>query len=89
VTSSCRCGSGRSTDEPSPDPDDGRRTLAVLSEDGWAKVVETPPGRAEAVRRCVFESLTEVQVEQLRDIGHRIMRAIGPGTGDPPPTWIT
>lgn len=61
-----------------PDPDDGRYTLALLTEQGWGKVVETAPGHVAAVRRLVFDPLTKAQVRQLRDIGSRIMRAIGP-----------
>jgi DNA-binding MarR family transcriptional regulator len=62
-----------------PDPTDGRYTLAVLTDDGWAKVVETAPGHVEEVRRLVFDPLTRTQQRQLREIGRRIMRAIDPG----------
>jgi DNA-binding MarR family transcriptional regulator len=61
-----------------PDPDDGRSTLAGLTDAGWHKVVETAPGHVEAVRRLVFDPLTKAQARQLQDIGSRIMRAIGP-----------
>lgn len=67
-----------------PDPDDGRYTLALLTEQGWGKVVETAPGHVAAVRRLVFDPLTKAQVRQLRDIGSRIMRAIGPDDGGRP-----
>ncbi len=61
-----------------PDPADGRYTLAVLTEDGWDKVVATAPGHVEAVRGFVLDPLTKAQTRQLRDIGRRIMRAIDP-----------
>jgi DNA-binding MarR family transcriptional regulator len=61
-----------------PDPSDGRYTLAVLTQDGWDKVVATAPGHVEAVRQLVFDPLTRAQQRQLRDIGRRIMRAIDP-----------
>jgi DNA-binding MarR family transcriptional regulator len=61
-----------------PDPADGRYTLAVLTEDGWAKVVETAPGHVEAVRNHVFDPLTRAQQRQLREIGRRVMRTIDP-----------
>ena len=61
-----------------PDPTDGRYTLAVLTEAGWDKVVATAPGHVEAVRRFVFDPLTSAQHRQLCDIGRRIMRAIDP-----------
>ena len=62
----------------SPDPSDGRITLATLTEEGWEKVVQTAPGHVEAVRTLVFDPLTKAQVRQLTDIGQRIMRAIDP-----------
>jgi DNA-binding MarR family transcriptional regulator len=62
-----------------PDPDDGRYTLAILTVEGWKKVIETAPGHVEAVRRYVFDPLTKAQVRQLRDIGRRISVAIDPG----------
>jgi DNA-binding MarR family transcriptional regulator len=61
-----------------PDPTDGRYTLARLTDAGWDKVVATAPGHVEAVRGFVFDPLTKAQHRQLRDIGRRIMRAIDP-----------
>jgi DNA-binding MarR family transcriptional regulator len=62
----------------SPDPSDGRITLASLTKEGWEKVVKTAPGHVEAVRTLVFDPLTKVQSRQLTEIGRRIMRAIDP-----------
>ncbi|WBB69980.1 MarR family transcriptional regulator [Micromonospora sp. WMMD812] len=61
-----------------PDPTDGRYTLAVLTDEGWAKVVETAPGHVAAVRHLVFDPLTKAQQRQLREIGNRVMRAVDP-----------
>ena len=61
-----------------PDPDDGRYTLAILTDEGWAKVAQAAPGHIEEVRRLVFDPLTKAQARQLREIGQRIMRAIDP-----------
>jgi DNA-binding MarR family transcriptional regulator len=61
-----------------PDPTDGRATLAILTDAGWEKVVRTAPGHVEAVRNLVFDVLTKAQVSQLTNIGQRIMRAIDP-----------
>ena len=61
-----------------PDPTDGRYTLAVLTEGGWDKVVATAPGHVEAVRSLVFDPLTKAQIRQLTDIGQRVMRAVDP-----------
>ena len=63
-----------------PDPADGRYTLAILTDEGWAKVSESAPGHVEEVRRLIFDPLTKAQPRQLRDIGRRIMAAIDPDT---------
>jgi DNA-binding MarR family transcriptional regulator len=60
------------------DPADGRYTLATLTDDGCAKLVDAAPGHVEAVRRYVFDPMTAAQRRQLRDIGRRIIRAIDP-----------
>ncbi|MCU1669568.1 MAG: transcriptional regulator, MarR family [Blastococcus sp.] len=69
-----------------PDPTDGRYTLAVLTDAGWDKVVQTAPGHVAEVRRLVFDPLTKAQARQLSDIGARIQRAIGPRDGCAPPS---
>lgn len=61
-----------------PDPDDGRYTLAVLTEEGFAKVVEAAPGHVEEVRRLVFDPLTRAQQTTLNSITGRINRAVDP-----------
>ena len=61
-----------------PDPDDGRYTLAILTDDGLTKVTQTAPGHVGEVRRLVFGPLTRPQVRQLRQISRRIVRAIDP-----------
>jgi DNA-binding MarR family transcriptional regulator len=61
-----------------PDPADGRYTLATLTDLGQAKVTEAAPGHVQEVRRLVFDPLTKAQSRQLREIGRRIMRAIDP-----------
>jgi DNA-binding MarR family transcriptional regulator len=61
-----------------PDPADGRYTLAILTDTGWDKVVATAPGHVAEVQRLIFDPLTRAQQRQLRDIGHRVTRAIDP-----------
>ncbi|MFD4135361.1 MarR family winged helix-turn-helix transcriptional regulator [Streptomyces goshikiensis] len=61
-----------------PDPDNGRYTLAVLTETGWDKVVATAPGHVEEVRRLVFDPLTQAQQRSLGAIGHRVNQAVDP-----------
>lgn len=62
-----------------PDPTDGRFTLATLSDQGWCKVTSATPQYVAVVRSLVFESLTKQQTVQLGEVGRRIMRAIEPG----------
>jgi DNA-binding MarR family transcriptional regulator len=61
-----------------PDPEDGRYTLAILTDEGVAKVVATAPDHVAEVRRLVFDPLTKAQPRQLHDIAGRIMRAVDP-----------
>ena len=61
-----------------PDPIDGRFTLAILTDEGWDKVVATAPGHVEAARTLVFDPLTKAQTRQLTEIGRRILRAVDP-----------
>jgi DNA-binding MarR family transcriptional regulator len=67
----------------SPDPADGRYTLAILTGQGQAKVTEAAPGHVQEVRRLVFDPLTKTQSRQLHEIGRRIIRAIDPGDHRP------
>lgn len=62
-----------------PDPADGRYTLAVLTEEGYEKIIRTAPGHVAGVRRLVFDHLTRAQVAQLARIGQRVLRVITPG----------
>ena len=61
-----------------PDPSDGRVTLAILTDAGMDKVVATAPGHVAEVRRLVFDTLTKAQQRQLGDSSRRILRAIDP-----------
>ncbi|WP_067496606.1 MarR family winged helix-turn-helix transcriptional regulator [Actinoplanes sp. TFC3] len=47
------------------DPDDGRVQIAVLTDLGFTKVVESAPGHAESVQQLVFDRLSGSQVRQL------------------------
>lgn len=61
-----------------PDPTDGRYTLAILTDEGRDKIVETAPGHVAEVRRLVFDPMTRTQAKQLREIGARVLRAVDP-----------
>ena len=68
-----------------PDPTDGRYTLAALTEPGHAKVEDATPGHVETVRRLVLDRLTERQARQLRENSRRILGAIREDGGWQPP----
>ena len=56
-----------------PCPDDGRATLATLTDDGFAKLASAAPGHVEAVRAYVIDALDEEQLGQLHRIGQVIL----------------
>ncbi|BAU96846.1 transcriptional regulator [Corynebacterium suranareeae] len=56
-----------------PDPDDGRATVAVLTDTGWEKVQETAPGHVKEVRRLVFDDLT---AEELKYLGSAMKKIV-------------
>jgi DNA-binding MarR family transcriptional regulator len=62
-----------------PDPDDGRYTLAVLTMAGRDALITAAPGHVETVRNLVFDPLSKAKTRQLRDICQRILAAIDPG----------
>ena len=59
-----------------PDPSDGRYTLAILTDVGQEKFDLATPGHVQTVKRLVLESLTRAQARQLREISGRIARAV-------------
>ena len=76
---------GRGWIRREPDPDDGRATLAILTDAGWDKVVATAPGHVAEVRRVVFDGLTPAQVDQLQQIGAHVVHAVQPDLCLPEP----
>lgn len=70
--------------ERTPDPTDGRYTIAVLTAAGWETVVRAAPGHVRAVRRYVIDPLTADQVGALQHIGGLIAGSIRAGLGSDP-----
>ncbi|MGP6174425.1 MarR family winged helix-turn-helix transcriptional regulator [Corynebacterium sp. A21] len=64
--------------ERTPDPDDGRSTLAELTEAGWEIVRAAAPDHVAEVRRRVFDNLSEEEVAQLNRISRKIVDALDP-----------
>jgi DNA-binding MarR family transcriptional regulator len=58
-------------------PGDGRFINAVLTEEGWQKVLATAPGHVTAVRELLLAALTEEEFEQLGAISAKVLAAQG------------
>jgi DNA-binding MarR family transcriptional regulator len=61
----------------SPDPDDGRYTIAHLTDDGYRLVVEAAPIHMRAVRDLVLDPLTNADQRALTRIAAKL-RAVPP-----------
>ena len=61
-----------------PCPSDRRATNAVLTEAGWAKIVQAAPGHVATVRELVIDALTPAQQAQLRRIAERLLARLDP-----------
>jgi DNA-binding MarR family transcriptional regulator len=64
--------------ERSPSPENGRVTIARLTEGGRAKMRAAAPGHVAAVRRHVIDVLTPEQTAQLAAISDAILGSIAP-----------
>jgi DNA-binding MarR family transcriptional regulator len=60
-----------------PCPGDGRFINAILTEDGWEKVVATAPGHVAAVRRLLVDLLTDEEFQSLGTISQTVLAAQG------------
>jgi DNA-binding MarR family transcriptional regulator len=69
-----------------PCPGDGRFVNAVLTDDGWAKVVATAPGHVAAVRRLLVDALTPEEFRALGAISAQVLRTIIPNVPEVSPT---
>lgn len=50
-------------------PDDGRATLAILTDDGFAALAAAAPGHVDAVRALVIDALDRDQLRGLTAVG--------------------
>ena len=57
-------------------PGDGRSTNAVLTDAGWAKVLEAAPHQVEVVRHLVIDALTPTQLRQLGEMSTRMLARV-------------
>ena len=66
-----------------PDPQDGRSTYAVLTDAGYATVVEAAPGHVREVRKLVFDPLSTAQLRRFGSTIRRVLDVIDPHGCDP------
>jgi DNA-binding MarR family transcriptional regulator len=57
------------------DAEDGRVQIAVLTDAGYDKVVDSAPGHAEAVQQLVFDRLTPAQVRQMVKLADALLES--------------
>jgi DNA-binding MarR family transcriptional regulator len=62
-----------------PDAEDGRITVAELTDAGYEQLVAAAPGHVAAVREYVIDALAPEQLTQLKEIGDAIHRKVDPG----------
>jgi DNA-binding MarR family transcriptional regulator len=58
-------------------PGDGRFINAVLTDDGWAKVVATAPGHVAAVRKLLVDVLSPEDLRTLGSISEHLLAEQG------------
>jgi DNA-binding MarR family transcriptional regulator len=58
-------------------PGDGRFINAVLTEEGWQKLVETAPGHVAAVQKLLIEVLSPEELNSLGVISTHVLEAQG------------
>ena len=61
-----------------PCPTDRRVQFAVLTNAGAEALAAAAPGHVDAVRHCLFDALSEEQVEHLEDAMATILRHLNP-----------
>jgi DNA-binding MarR family transcriptional regulator len=65
----------------SPDPDDGRYTIAALTDVGYRLVVDAAPIHVRSVRELVLDPLTATDQKALTRIAAKL-RVVGPDSSD-------
>lgn len=67
-----------------PNADDARASDAVLTDEGWEKVVATAPGHVETVQELVFDGLSASDVTDLARVCSRVLGQLecGPQGGE-------
>lgn len=61
-----------------PDPEDGRSTLAVLTDAGWDVVRAVAPGHVDAVRSLLFDGLSAEETACFRRVLESVVERLDP-----------
>lgn len=69
---------GRGLLRREPDPDDGRATRAVLTDEGLRVVEQAAPHHVATVRELVVDALSGTQLQQLHAAHERILARLDP-----------
>jgi DNA-binding MarR family transcriptional regulator len=59
-----------------PDANDGRYTIAVLTEDGYTKLVASAPAHVHCVHELVIDEFSSTELKQLQSLCDRITTRI-------------
>jgi DNA-binding MarR family transcriptional regulator len=65
--------------ERRPADDDGRITVATITDAGYDVLVDAAPGHVATVREFVIDALTPEQLAQLKTIADQILAKLDPG----------
>jgi DNA-binding MarR family transcriptional regulator len=71
----------RGFDRRYPSAEDGRITVATITDAGYEELVAAAPGHVATVRQFVIDALTPEQLGQLKTIGDQILQKVDPGRG--------
>jgi DNA-binding MarR family transcriptional regulator len=58
------------------DAADGRFTNAILTDEGYARLVASAPAHVETVRSLVVDAFSDAELQQLREASERILARI-------------
>lgn len=65
--------------ERRPSEEDGRITVATITDAGFERLVAAAPGHVAAVREYVIDALTPAQLRELKAISAQILERVDPG----------
>lgn len=64
-----------------PDPDNGRFINAILTDEGYEKLVDVAPGHVTQVRELILDEFTAKEIQQIGAFAERLLNRIGAPLG--------